>query len=382
MPRLWPICAERRPSRRTQKPGRRESRQQRIAEPTSAWTSSNFQFSRWCLRRLSPDGRLDRADPRWQSYRVLTDSAHVAGRRERGLGAGQIRDSGRETRKGRSACCEKASTDENDETGNIVLGAPRAGRLHNGIGGGLRVGVLYQHLFELVDGDAFHNTVGAEHKPIAVSEREDFRIGPGSSLFGADVAPQHVLKAMCAGFVWGDCSRVNERLRQGVVLSQLFQFPVAEPERGAVTDAAHIEPVGDAEHKDNRRPHFAKLGIDLAEGHDFDIGVAERLVDLFADLVRRVLLEVQLLLEMVGDVFDGHFARLFAGGLSAHAVSDDEIAPLRVGKAAILIVLAVVARDASQAPAQLHVVYRTDRMLSLTDARPARVIDLYFSSRQ
>ena len=68
-----------------------------------------------------------------------------------------------------------------------------------------------------------------------------------------------------------------------MILSQFLEATVAEAERRAISHPPDVEAARDAEQKDDRRPHFAKLGVHFAQRHDLDIGVAQGFVDRLAD---------------------------------------------------------------------------------------------------
>ena len=181
-------------------------------------------------------------------------------------------------------------------------------------------------VFELVDGDALDDPVGAEHEPVAVGEGEFLGFGAGAPLFGADVPPQHVLEAVGAGLVGGDRAGVDQGLRQGMVLGQLFDFAARQPKGRAVAHAADVELARDAQ-AERRSSSPSCTGAGSTSPRAMISMLALRTASSIAlrTFSEVAVLEVEVLFQVVGDELDGHFAGFFAGRLAAHAVADDEI---------------------------------------------------------
>src|SRR5580692_7239027 len=92
------------------------------------------------------------------------------------------------------ACCQKASADEDDQRGDIVLRAGRSGGFNDSVCRGLRVVGLFQQGLELVERNAVDSTIGTKQEAISGRDGELLGLGSGAPLFRADIPPQHVLK--------------------------------------------------------------------------------------------------------------------------------------------------------------------------------------------
>ena len=175
-----------------------------------------------------------------------------------------------------------------------------------------------------------------------------------AALFCPEVSVEHVAITMRGGFFFRDGARVEQCLRQRMVRCQLFELSVAEQIDPAVTDATDPELASDLDGKHDGRAHVAVVGLDFAEGHDFRIGVFDRLVDLVNNLPFRLIAEVEQLVELLRNELDRNRTRFLSGALSAHAISDDEEARLFIDEERVFVIVSKFPGDADAPGSKLE----------------------------
>ena len=78
---------------------------------------------------------------------------------------------------------------------------------------------------------------------------------------------------------FGDRARFQQGIGERMVFRQLLELAAAQQINAAVADSGDVESVAGFDEHGDGRPHVVKVGVELAEGHDFDVGVRDRLID-------------------------------------------------------------------------------------------------------
>ncbi len=248
-----------------------------------------------------------------------------------------------------SRFAEAVLFDSQDDGGDVVLGSAVLGGFDDLFGDLLWVEFVGEQSSECQVIDSIGDPIGAEQDDIAWCGFEDNRRSAFAALLGSEVAIQNIAVSVCECFFGADGLCVDECLRQGVVGGELFEVPVSEPVDSAVADASGVEFSFDVDDEDERGAHVVEAGFELSQRDDFGVDECDDSIECFDNGVVRVLFEVELFDELFADQFDRHFAGLFTGRLSAHAVGDEEEAVLGIDGQSILIVAPEISGNAQAA---------------------------------
>ena len=150
------------------------------------------------------------------------------------------------------------------------------------------------------------------------------------------------------------CQRtgLDQCLRQRVIGCQLLKRSATKQVDPTVSDATHVHDSGNRDDKRNRRSHVFEFGIELAQSHDFVIGLSDRVIDNLGCLFRRGLFEVDQL-KLSRDNIDGQSTGTFPSGLTTHPVRHEEKSISRVDIASVFVVF-TLSNNAQPSDPQFH----------------------------
>ncbi len=162
-----------------------------------------------------------------------------------------------------------------------------------------------------------------------------------------EVAIQDIPIGMRGSLFSGDRAGIQEGLCHRMVLCQLLERLPSHRVNTAIANARDIGGVTDDDDQRNRGSHSVQVRIQLASRYDFRIGMADSLVDARRHLLRQRSVEIDQLVELLGNELHCHFAGLFTRRLTTHAIRNDEVPTIRIGQVIVLVVLPEVTSDAN-----------------------------------